>query len=323
VKDVIGNLQYRTLGQTGIKVSRLCFGALTIGPLQTNLSVREGARVVAQALAAGVNFIDTAELYYTYPYISEALKQTGGDAVIVSKSYAYTGGHMAESLAGALRELNRDYVDVFLLHEQESKQTIKGHWEALEYLIKAKEKGLVRAVGLSTHHVAGVLDAATIPEIDVIHPLINLTGIGIKDGTVDDMRRAITLAHAAGKGLYAMKALGGGHLLARKDEAFRYILAIPELAAVAVGMSSLAEVDYNTRVFAELPVEAALAGKVARQPRRLLIDEWCQGCGACVAGCKAGALRLAADGRAAVTQEACTLCGYCAPLCPEFFIKVV
>jgi len=316
-------LQYRVLGNTGIKVSRLCFGALTIGSLQANLSLAEGARVICRALELGVNFIDTAEIYNTYSYIGNAIRQSGTETVIVTKSYAYTAECMQKSLENALRELKRGHVDIFLLHEQESIHTIRGHWEALEYLLKAKEKGLVRAVGISTHHVAGVQGAATTPEIDVIHPLINMAGIGIKDGTADDMRRAITAAFTAGKGIYAMKSLGGGHLLSHIDDAFRYIISITELASVAVGMSSVNEVDYNACVFSEMPVGSELAEKVARQPRRLLIDEYCQGCGACVSRCKAGALSFDDTGRAMVAQHKCNLCGYCAACCPEFFIKVI
>jgi len=279
--------------------------------------------VLRRALEAGVNFIDTAELYYTYPYIKAAIEGRNEDTVIVSKSYAYAGEDMRASLEEALRELGRDYIDVFLLHEQESILTIRGHWEAMEYLLRAKERGLVRAVGISTHHVAAVRAAAALPEIDVIHPMFNIAGLGIKDGKVEDMRLAIAEAHRAGKGIYAMKALGGGHLLSRTEEALRFVLSVPELAAVAVGMSSVDEVDYNLRIFNGQPVDAELDQKVARQPRQLWIDEWCQGCGACIAGCKAGALSPDDSGRAVVDQDKCNLCGYCAPLCPEFFIKVI
>jgi hypothetical protein len=89
-KEVI-QLEYRVLGSTGIKVSRLCFGCLTVGPLQANLPVEEGARVIARAFEMGVNFIDTAKLYNTYHYIKRAIEISGKkDIVISSKSYDYT-----------------------------------------------------------------------------------------------------------------------------------------------------------------------------------------------------------------------------------------
>lgn len=315
-------MQYSLLGNSGLKVSRLCFGALTIGPLQANLQLNKGADVLRRALEHGVNFIDTAEYYRTYIYIKEAIKGLHSEVLIASKSYAYTRQDMKLSLQKALKELDRDYIDVFLLHEQESILTIKGHWEALEFLLEAKQKGEVRAVGISTHCVAGVLAAADIPEIDVIHPLINITGMGIQDGGVNDMLDAIKLAHTAGKGLYGMKALGGGNLLSRVEEAVAFVLDIKELSSVAMGMQSVEEVDYNVMLFNGKEVPTELKDRVSKKPRVLQIDSWCQGCGACVDRCQAGALSLV-NNKAMVNHKRCRICGYCGAVCPEFCIKII
>jgi len=315
-------VDYRILGNTGIKVSRLCFGALTIGPLQAKLPLEQGAAVIDRALRQGVNFIDTAELYRTYPYIREAIKGRKEEIVICSKSYAYTRDGMKESLEAALRGIDRDYIDIFMLHEQESLLTIRGHWEAVEALLEAKARGIVRAVGISTHHVAAVLAAAEIPEIEVIHPILNMAGVGIADGSAEDMLSAIRKAHRAGKGIYGMKALGGGNLLATAEEALSFVLGVPELAAVAVGMQNFAEVDYNVRFFSQTYIPEELKEQVVRQPRRLHIEEWCQGCGACVEMCGAGALYLEEE-RARVKAGLCRLCGYCGAACPLFAIKVI
>ena len=79
---------------------------------------------------------------------------------------------MVEALEDARQRLQRDVIDIFMLHEQESIHTIRGHWPALEVLFEAKAKGIVRAVGISTHCVAIIL-RAQVPEIEVISPLIN------------------------------------------------------------------------------------------------------------------------------------------------------
>lgn len=315
-------MQYRFLGKTGIAVSRLCFGALTIGPLQAKLPLKEGARVIRAALEAGVNFIDTAELYLTYPYIREAIRDLGRDIVICSKCYAYTCQDMKQSVNKALTELGRDYIDIFMLHEQESMLTVKGHWEAVEYLLEAKRRGVVRAVGISTHHVGGVLAAAAIPEIEVVHPLINMAGIGIRGGTKEDMLAAIRTAAAAGKGIYAMKALGGGNLLKNPEEALRYVLSVPEVDSVAVGMRTVHEVEYNVQLFSGQQVSDFIKSAVGRQPRRLHIADWCSGCGRCAGRCPSGALSLT-GGRVMVDENLCVLCGYCGPICPDFCIKVI
>ncbi|MBR0026137.1 MAG: aldo/keto reductase, partial [Clostridia bacterium] len=67
-------MEYRYLGNTGMLVSRLCFGTLTMGPLQRDLSAKEGAALLELAFSCGVNFLDTAEIYGTYPHVKEALK---------------------------------------------------------------------------------------------------------------------------------------------------------------------------------------------------------------------------------------------------------
>src|SRR5690554_4034255 len=98
-------MEYRYLGKTGIRVSRLCFGTLILGPLQSNLPLREGARLLEIALDLGVNFMDTADLYQTYPYIREAICHRSEQPVICSKSYDYTREGMQATLQRALTEL--------------------------------------------------------------------------------------------------------------------------------------------------------------------------------------------------------------------------
>ena len=87
-----------------------------------------------RAIDCGINFIDTADLYETYPFIKALLKDKK-DLVIATKSYAYDISTAEASLERALRGIERDYVDIFLLHEQESALTLKGHYEAIEYYL--------------------------------------------------------------------------------------------------------------------------------------------------------------------------------------------
>lgn len=315
-------MEYRQLGATGIEVSRMCFGVLTVGPLQANLPVKKGSDVIRYALEHGVRFFDTAQYYKTYPYIKEALKGYHGNVVIASKSYAYTREMMKDAVEEARRETGRDVIDIFLLHEQESHLTIKGHWEAYEYLMECKQKGIIRAAGISTHMVAGIKAALVVPEIEVIHPLYNIKGIGILDGTVEEMGAAIAEAAAAGKGIYSMKPLGGGNLISCTEEAFSFVLSNTDIHAVAVGMKTPEEVDMNLAVFGGEPVTQALKSKVSSVPRKLHIESWCVGCGKCIDRCTAGALKLQ-DGKARVNMDLCRLCGYCGPECQEFCIKVV
>ncbi len=85
-------MEYRKLGKTNITVSQLGFGTLTMGFSQKNLSYQEGAALIEYAVRRGVNFLDTAEYYDTYPYIRPALDRLKADGVAVpvisSKSLA-------------------------------------------------------------------------------------------------------------------------------------------------------------------------------------------------------------------------------------------
>ncbi len=313
---------YNTLGSTGIKVSQLCFGSLTIGPLQKNLPIKEGADLIIRAAQLGVNFIDTADLYDTYPYIKKALKQYP-DMVVSSKSYAYDVKTAEETLNRALREIDRDYIDLFLLHEQEGPLTLKGHWEAIEYLIKCKEKGLVRGIGISTHYVAGVKAAAITPEIDVVHPIINYKGVGIVDGTLAEMEEVISLAWHNGKGIYAMKSLGGGHLIPNLQDAFDYILKFPYLHSIAIGMQRIEEVEFNVGIFNGDSTVSEKLDALKEYKRNLFIQDWCTGCGRCVRRCQQQALSIGKDGKSHVDTEKCILCGYCGSVCKDLAIKVI
>lgn len=309
------------LGQTGIEVSRLCFGSLTLGPLQQNLPLDSGVSVLEAAMEAGINFIDTAETYGTYEYIRKAL-EIKSDLVISTKSYAYTKKMAEDSLATALKSIHRDYIDVFMLHEQESIYTVQGHWDALEYYLRQKELGYIRAIGISTHRIAGVRAGIAYNEIDIIHPIINLCGIGIEDGSLEEMESAIEDAHNAGKGIFAMKPLGGGHLIPHANRAFNYILSLPFIDSIAVGMQNKYEVLYNTKIFCGDTVEPEIIRHLSKIKRKLFIHDWCEGCGKCIDVCRSGALYLIKN-KTHVIEEKCIMCGYCARSCPNFCIKVV
>lgn len=346
--------QYRQLSPNLPPVSRLAIGSLTVGPLQADLCPERAGELFAYAFDRGVNFLDTAQYYRNYPHIRAGLRRTKhGDAVVISsKAYVWDRPGAIAAVDEARRALDRDYIDIFMLHEQESIHTLRGHREALDTLFDLRERGVIRAVGISTHHVAAVEGAVTLADegtpLDVIHPLYNMAGIGIADGTESDMAAALARLHDRGCGVFGMKSLGGGHLFRQAREAFRFVLEKPFIDAVAVGMQSEAEVDANLALFAGLDVPESAVATIGRE-KRLHIEEYCEGCGACVRRCPAGALSLA-DGaveggdnpydhagefaaESGITEEAaqkhavcdpekCVLCGYCTGVCPVFALKV-
>ena len=251
---------YRSLGNTGFLVSRLCFGTLTIGRLQRDLTLSQGASLLKAAYEMGVNFYDTAELYGTYKYIKKAFSGRQ-DVVIAGRCYAYDAQTARQSLDKFLRETGRDRAEIFMLHEQESEHTLRGHREAIEYFLKKKQEGLIGAFGISTHFIAAVKAAMNHPEIEVLHPILNFAGVGIADGTRDEMEAAVRSAYDRGIGIYTMKSLGGGNLLPDRDRALSYIRAFDTAQAIAVGMGSAEEISYNAQYFSGAAPEEDAAMK--------------------------------------------------------------
>lgn len=311
-----------------LTVTRLCIGSLTVSPMQAALPKDRASAVLAYAFDRGITFTDTAQYYENYDIIKGALDccHAPERVVISTKTYAYSRELAAAAVDEARTKLGRDVIDIFMLHEQESYETLRGHMEALDYLFECKAKGIIRAVGASMHHIAAVDGVVTLARrgirLDVIHPIFNKAGIGIADGSRDEMAHAIAQAHELGIGVFGMKSLAGGHLYNSAKEAFDFVLDSPFIDAVAVGMQSESEIDANISYFSDrsFPLEAEEA--LSKKRRRLLIEDYCEGCGACAARCGQGALKVI-GGRCTVDADKCVLCGYCSKVCPMFAIKVI
>jgi len=312
-----------SLGKTEIKVTELCFGALPIGPLQANISVEKGATLIRAALERGINFIDTAEAYKTYPHIRKALEGYNNEVIIATKSSAKTYEKMEQSIKNALESLNRSYIDIFLLHAARVTASIfEERAGAFQCLNDYKAKGTIRVVGISTHVVGTVKQATEIKEIDIIFPIINKLGMGIVDGSVDDMVKAISEAHKSGKGLYAMKALAGGHLIDQLEESFNFVRNINGISSLAVGMVNQEELEINLKIFNDEKIPQEFLSQKIKPSKRLFISRFCEGCGNCVKTCPNNALSLE-NGKAVVDHKLCILCGYCNPVCPMFAIRLI
>lgn len=324
-------------------VSRLAFGSLTLSPMQAATPVEKASDIITYAFRRGVNFIDTAQYYNNYHILRRAFEkyEKSDDIVLSTKTYAYDRSTAEAALEEARRETGRDVIDIFMLHEQESYDTLRGHMEALDYFFECREKGIIRAVGASMHHVAAVrgvmrLAASWGVTLDVIHPIYNKSGTGIVDGSVSDMAVAVKDAHDMGVGVFGMKALAGGHLCSSAAEAFDFVLDSGFIDAVAVGMQSEAEIDANIEYFVKRTFSPEAEVRLAAKKRSLHVEEYCEGCGACVDRCPVGALKLVenndvpAEGefarvythRAVCDSEKCVLCGYCSGVCPVFAVKV-
>lgn len=325
--------QRRSLGQTGLSVSCVGMGVLPMGPGQLALPLDEGAAVICDALRRGIDFLDTAQYYRTYPYLRRALelmnlttRENPRDPkassafrlpVISSKSLASTYEEMMAAIRECRRELGLSVIDIFLMHEVRTGQFDRrsAAWQALQ---DAKAAGLVRAIGISTHHADVARQMAEVPACDVVFALLNYRSMGIRNGllagTKEDMAAALASCKAAGKGVYVMKALGGGNLTGEYQKALDYVFSQDCVDAVIVGFTNTSEID-DMMCYLSGNMETSYNPDVSRK-KMYVNQEDCEGCGACLKICAAGAVSYNKNGLAEIDQSRCLTCGYCAQGCP-------
>lgn len=311
------------LGNTDIFVTEIGLGVLTIGNTQLDLPISEGAEIVRYAYEKGINLFDTAQYYQTYPYIKEAFKDVDMSSdnpdrpVIASKCLEYSYEDMENAIHECLDALDIDKIDIFKCHEVRQEPDWSDRAGAWQCLQDYKAKGIVKAIGVSTHHVDIVEMMADIPECDIVFPLINYAGLGIRrgagPGTAEEMAAAIQKCLDAGKGIFAMKAFGGGNLTDTYMKSLNYVKDL-KCHSIMVGMGKKSEID-DLVAFAEgkLPDDYQPDIKF----KKIHIDQGdCEGCMACKERCPNKAIYCNENGRADVDYSICLTCGYCAPVCP-------
>jgi aryl-alcohol dehydrogenase-like predicted oxidoreductase/NAD-dependent dihydropyrimidine dehydrogenase PreA subunit len=311
------------LGSTGITIFPLVYGTLPLGPLQAGLTPEEGGRLIRYALEHGVTMFDTAALYRTYAHLRAGLSGWKGPVTIASKTHAADAATARLHVEEALRELDRDQLDIVHLHAARQADPFTDRAAVLHELLTMKEERKIAHVGLSSHYISAFRLALSHPEIEVVHPLINRTGMGILDGTAVEMAGVIAACDRAGKGVYAMKALAGGNLISEARQSLAYVAGLDGVHGLAVGMLSEQEIDANIALLDSGVAADAVWRQLETRRRRLkIMTPFCKGCGMCVEACASGSLSLV-DGKAVVDEASCVLCGYCGAACPEFMIRVV
>lgn len=311
------------LGQTDILVTPVGMGVLTIGNTQLDLPLQEGARIVRHAYDQGIRFFDTAQYYETYPYIREAFVGIDCSAanpdrpVIASKSLELSYEGMEAAVEECLRALDLDYIDIFLLHEVRQDPdwgSRRGAWQCLK---EYRDEGVIGAIGVSTHHVDVVEKMVRVPECDIVFPLINYAGLGIRredhSASAREMEEAIRACIEAGKGVFAMKAFGGGNLSGNYRQALDYVRSLG-VHSIMVGLGKDEETDRLIQ-WAEGSLPRDYAPDVSG--KRIHVDQGdCEGCGTCIQRCPNKAIFRNDRGLAQVDHTICLTCGYCAPVCP-------
>ena len=234
-----------TLGNTGIKTSRLAMGTGTVGSghhsHQTTLGVQGLAALLLNGYDNGLRFFDAADSYGSHPHVAEALKRVPRDKVtVLTKSWARDAAGMRADLDRFRRELGTDYLDVFLMHCLTEADWTDRYRGAMDALSEAKQKGIIRTHGCSCHSIEALRAAAKSPWVELDLARINPVGayMDADPATVVSVLREMK---SKGKAVVGMKILGQGTLRDRPDEGIKYALSLDLLDAFTIGAESTQE----------------------------------------------------------------------------------
>jgi predicted aldo/keto reductase-like oxidoreductase len=241
----------RTLGKTGVQVSLVGMGTGSVGvgqaSNQTRLGIKEFTRVVRHALDHGITFFDVADQYGSHTYLREALKGVPRDKYqIQTKTHATKLADARSHLERYRMELGVDYIDILLLHCMQKKTWPQDNQASMEYLMQAKEQGLIRAHGTSCHGMDPLRVAARSPFVEVDLARINPEGSHMDNPkSPDEVASELQEMHDAGKGVIGMKILGEGSFNTpeRRDASLRYVLGLGSVDAFIIGFERTEQID--------------------------------------------------------------------------------
>ncbi len=177
------NLPKRILGRTKEKVTILGLGTAPVG--EGPIDVQEGINIFGAAIDRGVNYIDTARIYGNAEEILGHLIPKKRDKLFVVTKVSTDSANRAErSLAESMRNLKTDYLDLVHIHSIGGKNIdrVLAKNGALNYLLKQKEKGKIRFIGISGHNrPANFVRMIKTDQIDVIMCVMNYADRNIYD----------------------------------------------------------------------------------------------------------------------------------------------
>ncbi|MBW3590189.1 MAG: aldo/keto reductase, partial [Actinobacteria bacterium] len=161
-------MDYVRLGGTGLRVSPLCLGCMMFGQWG-NPDHEEGVKIIHRAIDAGINFLDTANVYSSgesEEIVGKALKGKRDDVVLATKFHGPMGSgpndrgnsrvHVMSAVEDSLRRLDTDYIDLYQVHRPDPKTDIEETLSSLTHLVR---QGKVRYIGSSTYPPSEIVEA--------------------------------------------------------------------------------------------------------------------------------------------------------------------
>lgn len=228
-------MRYKTLGNTGLLVSEICLGTMTFGSGEgmwsqiAGLDQQSSDRIIARALDAGVNFIDTADIYSdgrSEEVTGRAMKNSGRartDVVLATKVYNPTGkgpndrgasrGHIMDGVKASLKRLGTDYIDLYQIHGIDQVTPVEEMVRAFDDLMR---QGHIRYFGVSNWPAWMTMKALGVADRLIAQRLVSLQAYYTIAGR--DLERDIAPLLASEKiGLMVWSPLAGGLLSGKYD----------------------------------------------------------------------------------------------------------
>ena len=251
-----------TLGKTGIKLSRLGIGAGTNGgELQRGLGRQGFNDLIHYAYDQGIRYIDTADAYQTHTWVRDAIKGIPREKLYIqSKAMLMPGFGKPEKPLEMVdrfrKELNVDYIDTVLIHCQIPPNWDEQNKALMDALEEAKQKGMIRAHGVSTHSLPATTKAASLGWVDVNLVRINPQGAKIdtsklvvydasNESHVPAVVEQMKIMRKNGHGIIGMKLIGDGTLatIEARKKSITWVMQSEIVDAVVIGMKSREEID--------------------------------------------------------------------------------
>ncbi len=270
-------MEYRILGKTGLKISRMGLGGI---PIQ-RIDAEGTKKLLHQLMEAGVNFIDTARGYsVSEEYLGYALEGIRDKFVLATKSMARTKEAMAKDIDISLKNLRTDYIDLYQCHNPNLAQLeqVIGEGGALEALQEAKTAGKIGHIGITLHSADLFKRALELPWVESIMFPYNIVETQGEE--------LIAAAKAKNIGFIDMKPLAGG-AIENAAMAIRFVAANPNVDVIIPGMADAAEVAVNLAAVAQTEPFSAREAEEMTAIRKNLGQQFCRRCNYC-APCAVG-----------------------------------
>jgi aryl-alcohol dehydrogenase-like predicted oxidoreductase len=248
---VVGKVQ---LGNSGLTVSRMAMGTGSVGTgqssNQTRLGMEKFVQLAHRAYERGVRFYDMADGYGSHPFVGESIKSIPRENItLLSKMWTHEpGSDQVEPVAKILdrfrKEVGTDYFDIVLMHCMTQGGWTESRKHYIDGLSKAKQDGIVKAVGVSCHSYEALVEAAESPWVNVIMARINPFQSKM-DGTPEAIKAVLGKARANGKGIIGMKIFGEGSNVteAEREQSLQFAFTEGHVHCTTIGTESIAQLD--------------------------------------------------------------------------------